>query len=63
MQVRLVSTMWQYQSTMVEDKVAPIVWEMIPRPEVAQAAKIPPERVNADAITWIKENGLELVPK
>jgi putative spermidine/putrescine transport system substrate-binding protein len=63
MQVRLVSTMWQYESTAVEDKVAPIVWEMIPKPEVAQAAKIPPARVNADAITWIKEHGLELVPQ
>jgi ABC-type uncharacterized transport system YnjBCD substrate-binding protein len=63
MQVRLVSTMWQYQSTLVEDKVPPIVWEQIPPPAVAWAAKIPPEEVNADAINWIKENGLELVPE
>jgi ABC-type uncharacterized transport system YnjBCD substrate-binding protein len=62
MQVRLVSTMFQYPSTLVIDQVAPIVWEQIPKPDVAWANKIPADRVNADAINWIKEHGLELVP-
>ena len=62
-QVRLVSTMWQYQSTLVLDKVPQIVWEQIPTPEEARAAQIPPERSNAEAIEWLKEHGLELVPQ
>jgi putative spermidine/putrescine transport system substrate-binding protein len=62
MQVRLVSTMWQYNSTLVNDQVPPIVWEIIPKPEVAWSVKIPPEKVSADAIQWIKDHGLELVP-
>jgi ABC-type uncharacterized transport system YnjBCD substrate-binding protein len=63
MQVRLVSTMFQYPSTLVNDQVAPIVWEQIPLPDVAWANKIPADRVNKDAINWIKEHGLELVPQ
>jgi ABC-type uncharacterized transport system YnjBCD substrate-binding protein len=62
MQVRLVSTMFQYPSTLVIDQVAPIVWEQIPQPDVAWANKIPADRVNKDAIQWIKDHGLELVP-
>jgi ABC-type uncharacterized transport system YnjBCD substrate-binding protein len=62
-QVRLVSTMWQYNSTLINDKVPAIVWEQIPTAEAAHAAQIPPERVNAEAIEWIKEHGLELVPQ
>ena len=62
MQVRLVSTMWQYNSTLVNDQVPPIVWEQIPPPDVAWSVKIPAERVNADAIQYIKDHGLELVP-
>jgi ABC-type uncharacterized transport system YnjBCD substrate-binding protein len=63
MQVRLVSTMFQYPSTMVMEQVPPIVWEQIPKPDVAWANKIPADRVNADAIQWIKEHGLDLVPQ
>lgn len=62
-QVRLVSTMWQYNSTMVNDTVPGIVWEQIPKPEVAQASKIAPERVNNTAIEWIKQHGLEIIPQ
>ncbi len=62
MQVRLVSTMFQYPSTLVTDQVAPIVWEQIPTIDVAWANKIPADRVNADAIQYIKDHGLELVP-
>jgi len=62
-QIRLVSTMWQYESTMIENEVPAIVWEQIPTPEEAHAAQIPPENVNADAIEWVKEHGLELVPQ
>lgn len=62
-QIRLVSTMWQYNSTMINDKVPMIVWEQIPTPEEAHAAQIPPDRVNAEAIEWVKEHGLELVPQ
>ena len=62
MQVRLVSTMFQYPGTMVNDQVAPIVWEQIPLPDVAWANKIPADRVNGDAIQWIKDHGLELIP-
>lgn len=62
-QIRLVSTMWQYPSTMIIDKVPQIVWEQIPTPQEARAAQIPPERVNAQAIEWLKEHGLELVPQ
>ena len=62
-QARLVSTMWQYNSTLINDKIPAIVWEQIPTAEAAHAAQIPPERVNAEAIEWIKEHGLELVPQ
>lgn len=62
-QVRLVSTMWQYNSTMISDKVPGIVWEQIPKIEVAKKAAIPPARVNADAIAYIKQHALELVPQ
>jgi ABC-type uncharacterized transport system YnjBCD substrate-binding protein len=62
-QVRLVSTMWQYNSTMIADKVPGIVWEQIPKVEVAKAAMIPPERVNSDAITYIKKNAVTIIPK
>ena len=62
-QIRLVSTMWQYNSTLINDKVPLIVWEQIPTPEEAHAAQIPPEKVNAEAIEWVKEHGLELVPQ
>jgi putative spermidine/putrescine transport system substrate-binding protein len=61
-QIRLVSTMWQYNSTMINDMVPPIVWEQIPTPQEARAAQIPPEKVNSVAIEWVKEHGLELVP-
>ncbi len=46
-QVRLVSTMFQYPSTEVIDKVPAIVWEQIPKPDVAIAAQIPASKVNA----------------
>ncbi len=49
--------MWQYNSTLINDKVPAIVWEQIPNAEAAHAAQIPPERVNAEAIEWIKEHG------
>ena len=62
-QSRLVSTMWQYNSTMITEKVPSIVWEQIPRIEVAKKAVIPSERVNATAITYIKQHALEIVPK
>ncbi len=62
-QVRLVSTMWQYNSTMINQKVPGIVWEQIPKMEVARKAAIPPERVNADAITYIKKNAVGIIPK
>ncbi len=61
-QVRLVSTMWQYPSTQVLEQVPGIVWEQIPQPEVAKAAAMPLDHFNADAIEWVKEHGLELVP-
>jgi putative spermidine/putrescine transport system substrate-binding protein len=62
-QIRLVSTMWQYNSTLINDKVPLIVWEQIPTADEAHAAQIPPEKVNAEAIEWVKEHGLELVPQ
>jgi spermidine/putrescine-binding protein len=62
-QSRLVSTMWQYNSTMINDKVPGIVWEQIPRIEVAKKAIIPADRVNADAITYIKKNAVTIIPK
>jgi ABC-type thiamine transport system substrate-binding protein len=62
-QSRLVSTMWQYNSTMINDKVPGIVWEQIPKIEVAKKAAIPPERVNADAIAYIKKNAVNIIPK
>ena len=56
MQVRLVSTMWQYHSTLVNDKVPPIVWEQIPQPGSGAAAQDPARAsVNNDAIQWIKD--------
>jgi putative spermidine/putrescine transport system substrate-binding protein len=61
-QSRMVSTMWQYNSTLINDKVPGIVWEQIPRIEVAKKAAIPPERVNADAITYIKKNAVGIIP-
>jgi ABC-type uncharacterized transport system YnjBCD substrate-binding protein len=61
-QVRLVSTMWQYPSTMVLEQVPGIVWEQIPYPDVAKAAAMPLDHFNSDAIEWVKEHGLELVP-
>jgi len=62
-QARMVSTMWQYNSTMIDDKIPGIVWEQIPKPEVARAAQIPESRTNAAAIEWLKKNSLDLVPK
>jgi putative spermidine/putrescine transport system substrate-binding protein len=62
-QVRLVSTMWQYNSTLINQKVPGIVWEQIPKMEVARKAAIPPERVNADAISYIKKNAVGIIPK
>jgi putative spermidine/putrescine transport system substrate-binding protein len=62
-QVRLVSTMWQYNSTKIDDKIPGIVWEQIPKVEVARAAQIPPSRVSTDAINWVKANGKELIPQ
>jgi len=62
-QVRLVSTMWQYNSTLIEKKVPGIVWEQIPKIADAKAAAIPPERVNADAIAYIKKNAVNIIPK
>jgi putative spermidine/putrescine transport system substrate-binding protein len=61
-QIRLVSTMWQYNSTMINDKVPAIVWEQIPTLEEARAGQVPADQVNADAIEWVKEHGLEPVP-
>ncbi len=55
--------MWQYNSTMINQKVPGIVWEQIPKMEVARKAAIPPERVNADAITYIKKNAVGIIPK
>jgi putative spermidine/putrescine transport system substrate-binding protein len=62
-QVRLVSTMFQYNSTMITQKVPGIVWEQIPKVEVAKKAAIPPERVNNDVITYIKKNAVNIIPK
>jgi putative spermidine/putrescine transport system substrate-binding protein len=62
-QVRLVSTMWQYPSTQVKDKVPGIVWENIPTSDVAHASSIPVEKTNKDAIDYVKKNALELIPK
>jgi putative spermidine/putrescine transport system substrate-binding protein len=62
-QVRLVSTMFQYPSTQVIDKVPGIVWEQIPKPEAAHAAQIPASRVSSEAIEWVKQHGAELIPK
>jgi hypothetical protein len=39
------------------------VWEQIPKIAVAKAAAIPPERVNNDAITYIKKNAVNIIPK
>jgi ABC-type uncharacterized transport system YnjBCD substrate-binding protein len=62
-QVRLVSTMWQYNSTLINDKVPGIVWEQIPKPEMAHAAQIPEDKVSNEAIEWLKQHALDLVPK
>jgi putative spermidine/putrescine transport system substrate-binding protein len=62
-QVRLVSTMFQYNSTMITNKVPKIVWEQIPTMDVAKAAAIPPERVNNDVITYIKKTAVNIIPK
>jgi len=63
-QIRMVSTMWQYNSTIIDkNKIPNIVWEQIPQAETAKKASIPANRVNAAAIEWIKQHSLEIIPK
>jgi putative spermidine/putrescine transport system substrate-binding protein len=63
-QIRMVSTMWQYNSTIIDkNKIPSIVWEQIPQVEAAKKASIPSDRVNAEAIQWIKQHSLEIIPK
>ncbi len=63
-QIRMISTMWQYNSTIIEkSKIPSIVWEQIPQVEVAKKAAIPTNRVSSEAIEWIKQHSLEIIPK
>ena len=48
---------------MINDKIPGIVWEQIPKPEVARRRRSRPSKVTNDAIEWIKKHCLELVPK
>lgn len=54
-QIDMITTMWQYTGTDIEDKIPASVWDNIPKWSVAEKSRIKFE--NADAQTYIMENG------
>ncbi|WP_105618333.1 extracellular solute-binding protein [Vallitalea okinawensis] len=57
-QTDLVTQMWQYPGTMIEDQLPEEVWDNIPKWEEAEAAQL--KISNSEAMDYIKVNGMNL---
>ena len=61
-QIRLITEMWQYTGTSIEDKVPDIVWRKIPK--WADIEKVRVRQTNKEFTDWVKSKGAEvLLPK
>jgi putative spermidine/putrescine transport system substrate-binding protein len=64
MQMRLVTTMFQYPGTNVDPSLIPaIVWENIPKMDVLKKTAMPRELQRQDLINYIGAHAAELTPK
>ncbi len=60
-QIRLITEMWQYTGTDIEDVVPDVVWRKIPK--WAEVEKVRVRQDNKEFTDWVKENGAaELLP-
>jgi len=61
-QIRLITEMWQYTGTNIEDKVPDVVWRKIPK--WAEVEKVRVRLDNKEFTDWVKAKGVEaLLPK
>jgi putative spermidine/putrescine transport system substrate-binding protein len=64
MQMRLVSTMFQYPGTNLDQNLIPaLVWEQIPRMDVLKQTAVPSNWVRSDMQNYIAAHAAELTPK
>jgi ABC-type uncharacterized transport system YnjBCD substrate-binding protein len=54
-QIRLVTTMWQYTGTQIDDKIPDVVWRKIPK--WSEVEKFRVRQTNKEVTDWIKANG------
>lgn len=59
-QIQLITTMWQYTGTDIDDKVPAKVWDTIPK--WSEISKIRIRLTNKDAVDFIKKKGMDYVP-
>jgi putative spermidine/putrescine transport system substrate-binding protein len=63
-QMRLISTMFQYNATNLDPALVPgIVWEFIPKMDVLRKTAVPATEVRQDIIDYIKAQVAALTPK
>jgi putative spermidine/putrescine transport system substrate-binding protein len=58
-QIRLITEMWQYTGTDIEDKIPDVVWRKIPK--WAEVEKVRVRQDNKEFTDWIKEHGAEVL--
>jgi putative spermidine/putrescine transport system substrate-binding protein len=58
-QIRLITEMWQYTGTEIEDKVPDVVWRKIPK--WAEIEKVRVRLTNKEFTDWVKEKGAEVL--
>jgi hypothetical protein len=58
-QIRLITEMWQYTGTEIEDKVPDVVWRKIPK--WAEIEKVRVRLTNKEFTDWVKAKGAEVL--
>lgn len=58
-QIRLISTMWQYTGTQIDDKIPDVVWRKIPK--WSEVEKFRVRQTNKEVTDWIKGDGAKII--
>ena len=58
-QIRLISTMWQYTGTQIDDKIPDVVWRKIPK--WSEVEKFRVRQTNKEVTDWIKGDGAKVI--
>ncbi|OQB26640.1 MAG: hypothetical protein BWY10_01983 [Chloroflexi bacterium ADurb.Bin180] len=56
-QIRLITTMWQYTGTQIDEQIPDVVWRKIPK--WSEVEKVRVRQTNKEVTDWIKTNGVK----